>query len=134
MQIENAAFATDRMSRRAFARRIASSSSDLDVCESDAGIVGYGLVEFRTFSVFARLFSIARAQTAPAGVGRALLASCEARAIARGRRAIRLEVREDNFRALRLYEKSGFRPIGRYDDYYEDGAPALRLEKALGTG
>ena len=42
---------------------------------------------------------------------------------------VRLEAREDNFRALRLYESAGYARFARVDGYYEDGAPALRLEK-----
>ncbi len=44
---------------------------------------------------------------------------------------LRLEVREDNSRAIRIYEKSGYRKIGREPGYYEDGATALRYEKTL---
>jgi ribosomal protein S18 acetylase RimI-like enzyme len=44
---------------------------------------------------------------------------------------MRLEVNERNRRAIRLYEKAGYHRFGRYDAYYEDGAPALRYEKPL---
>ena len=44
---------------------------------------------------------------------------------------LRLEVREDNARAIRIYEQNGYRRIGREPDYYEDGATALRYEKTL---
>ena len=43
----------------------------------------------------------------------------------------RLEVREDNSRAIDLYEKNGYQPIGRKPAYYADGADALRYEKPL---
>ncbi|MBX3528102.1 MAG: GNAT family N-acetyltransferase [Hyphomicrobiales bacterium] len=127
--IENAVFESDRLSRRAFARRLASSSCALLVVERDAHLVGYALVEFRRNSRCARLFSIARAPEAPAGVGRSLLEACENEAVKRGCTAMRLEAREDNFRALRLYESAGYARFARVDGYYEDGAPALRLEK-----
>ncbi len=93
--------------------------------------MGYALIEFRRNSRFARLFSLARAPDAPAGVGRALLDACENEALRRGCGALRLESRADNFRALRLYEGAGYARFARVDDYYEDGAPALRLEKTL---
>ena len=44
---------------------------------------------------------------------------------------LRLEVREDNARAIHIYEQNGYRRIGREPDYYEDGATALRYEKTL---
>jgi ribosomal protein S18 acetylase RimI-like enzyme len=43
------------------------------------------------------------------GVGRALLAAAEARAVARGCAKLTLEVREDNARARGLYQAHGFR-------------------------
>ncbi|TIV97396.1 MAG: GNAT family N-acetyltransferase, partial [Mesorhizobium sp.] len=39
--------------------------------------------------------------------------------------------REDNDRAIRIYEQAGYRKLGREPDYYEDGATALRYEKTL---
>ena len=42
-----------------------------------------------------------------------------------------LEVRYDNAPAIALYEKCGFRQFGEHEDYYEDGATALRYKKAL---
>ena len=44
---------------------------------------------------------------------------------------LRLEARTDNTAAQQLYLKRGYRSIGEVSDYYEDGAPALRLEKSL---
>lgn len=96
--------------------------------------MGYALVEFRSRSRRARLFSIARLPDAPRGAGRALLAACENEALRRGCVAMRLESREDNDRALRLYQGAGYQRFARVPDYYEDGAPALRLEKDLGAG
>jgi len=57
--------------------------------------------------------------------------AAEQAARARGASALRLEVREDNAPARGLYERQGYRPLARIADYYEDGATALRLEKAF---
>src|SRR5690606_3851080 len=46
---------------------------------------------------------------------------------------LRLEVREDNEVAIRLYEGLGFHRTGRRDAYYEDGASALRFERTALT-
>ena len=75
--------------------------------------------------------SRSRAPDAPAGLGGALLVACEEEARRRGCAAMRLEAREDNDRALRLYERSGYVFFARVVHYYEDGAAALRLEKRL---
>ena len=74
------------------------------------------------------LFSLARDSHAR-GAGRALLAAAERAAVQRGCVALRLEVRETNLRAIEIYERAGYRRIGREENYYEDGAPALRFEK-----
>jgi len=110
---------------------MASRSCALLVAERAGAIAGYALLEFRGNSRFARLFSIARVADAPGGVGRALLEACEDEALRRGCRALRLESREDNFRALHFYENAGYACFTRVKDYYEDGATALRLEKPL---
>jgi ribosomal-protein-alanine N-acetyltransferase len=44
---------------------------------------------------------------------------------------MRLEVRTYNADAIALYKKSGYRNFAAIEDYYEDGAGALRFEKAL---
>ena len=44
---------------------------------------------------------------------------------------VRLEVREDNVRAIALYERCGYRLRDRVPEYYADGATALRFLKSL---
>jgi ribosomal protein S18 acetylase RimI-like enzyme len=95
-------------------------------------VVGYHLVLVREGSAVARLYSIAVAEASRGtGLGRRLLADAEAVAIRAGQRLLRLEVREENLSAIRLYEGRGYRRIGRYPRYYADGVDALRYEKAL---
>lgn len=128
--IENAVFSTDRISRRSFRQLIESDSAAALVAEADGTVAGYAVVLFRAGSGVARLYSIAVAPGV-AGIGRALLAAAEEAAFDRERLVLRLEVREDNGRANQLYERSGYRRIGREADYYEDGMAALRFEKTL---
>jgi ribosomal protein S18 acetylase RimI-like enzyme len=49
----------------------------------------------------------------------------------RGCRRLRLEVRQDNAAAIRLYERRGYRRFAARGTYYEDGADAWRYEKCL---
>lgn len=132
LAIENAAFAADRISRRGLRAMLASPSVVLLVAEAGGRLVGYCAVLFRSASRNARLYSIA-ALPGERGVGRPLLEAAEAAAKARGRSALRLEVRADNARAITLYELSGYRLFGSIPTYYADGATALRFEKALGA-
>ena len=130
--LEAQAFAADRLSRRSFRRLMASASVRLRVAGPPGALLGYCMVLFRRGATVARLYSIAVAKAARgAGLAAALMADAERLAAARRCRALRLEVREDNAAALRLYRRLGYRPIGRRQGYYADGGDALRLEKAL---
>ena len=133
--IENAAFATDRLSRRSFRQAVESPTTETLVAEREGTIAGYCMVLFRRGSGVARLYSIAVDQAfGGSGVGRALLDAAETAAFDKDRLLLRLEVREDNGHAIELYEKSGYHRIGREPDYYEDGAAALRYQKTLRGG
>jgi len=130
--LEARSFASDRIARRNLRRLIGRPTACLRVAVSADGVRGYCLVLLREGSLVARLYSIAvDAEFRGAGVGRRLLADAERLARRRGRAALRLEVRVNNRRAIALYEKHGFRSIGRYAGYYADGADALRYEKPL---
>src|SRR5262249_14061856 len=65
------------------------------------------------------------------GVAPMLLAGAEATAVARGRRAMRLEAHVSNHAAISRYRKSGYGECGRMRRYYEDGGDALRFQKRL---
>ncbi|RVA37463.1 GNAT family N-acetyltransferase, partial [Mesorhizobium sp. M7A.F.Ca.US.001.01.1.1] len=130
--IEKAVFSSDRISRRSFRLFIERETAETLVAEVDGRVAGYAIVLFRKGSGVARLYSIA---TSPffggLGVGRILLGSAEDAAFEHDRMMLRLEVREDNSRAIRIYERAGYRKIGREPGYYEDGETALRYEKTL---
>lgn len=131
--LEHAVFSTDRLSRRSLRAFIASPHRPLLVAVSDKSLAGYALVALRKRATAARLYSIAvDPQIGRRGVGRALVAACELYAAAHGRQCMRLEVRCDNAAAIALYERLGFRQFGQYEDYYADGAQALRFEKRIG--
>lgn len=130
--IETSVFSGDRLSRRSFARFIASRSASLLVADDEEGIAGYCLVLFRAGTPSARLYSIAVAPGRQGqGMGGLLLGAAEQAAVARACVTLRLEVREDNGGAVALYRRHGYRSIGRREGYYEDGMPALRFEKTL---
>ncbi len=132
LAIENAAFSTDRLQRSSFRRLIERDTAETLVAEVEGKVAGYAMVLFRTGSGVARLYSIACApQFSGHGIGRGLLEAAEDAAFDHGRMLLRLEVREDNPRAIRIYEQSGYRRIGMEADYYADGAAAFRYEKVL---
>jgi ribosomal protein S18 acetylase RimI-like enzyme len=136
--IEARSFASDRMSRDGLRRLIGRRSARLRVAterDPDRGVVilGYHLVLFRKGSTVARLYSIAvDRRKRGAGLGRRLLADAEAVAAGADRAVLRLEVRPRNRAAIALYERRGYRRIGRYPRYSADDSDALRYEKPLG--
>lgn len=130
--IETASFTHDRLSPRALARHLRSDSADVFVATLGREIVGYCLIFYRAGTTLARLYSVATAPAARGkGAGRRLMETCERAARRRGCDRLRLEVREKNTLAIALYEQLGYRRIGRYENYYQDGASALRFEKKL---
>jgi ribosomal protein S18 acetylase RimI-like enzyme len=133
MALEQAVFTTDKLSRRSFRHFLSSPQASLIVAEEAGKFAGYVLVLYPPRSQLARLYSIAVApHIGGRGIGPKLLAAAETAAKRHGRRTMRLEVHEDNKRAIARYEKSGYRLFGRHHEYYDDLGHALRFEKPLG--
>jgi [ribosomal protein S18]-alanine N-acetyltransferase len=130
IDLENRSFSSDRISRNALRRLIVSPSAEVIVAVSDKAVAGYAVLLYRAGSRLARLYSLAVAPEFR-GLGRELLAAAETHAARRGCLSLRLEVREDNLRAVNLYQRASYRRFGERTDYYADGATALRFEKAL---
>ncbi len=130
--LECASFLDDRLSRRAVRRFAKAPQCPLLVARSASRVVGYIVISLPARARSARVYSLAVAAAhGRRGVGRELLHAAERYARAHGRAALRLEARYDNVAALALYEKLGYRHLGRYPGYYADGAEALRFEKPL---
>ncbi|QBB72245.1 GNAT family N-acetyltransferase [Pseudolysobacter antarcticus] len=130
--LERRAFTGDHLSRRQYAHHLRSHSAEVVVAMAGAVLCGKALLFFRRGQDIARLYSIAVAHEARGqGLGEKLLLACEHAAIARGCKRLRLEVRQDNPGAQRLYERLGYQRFGARSGYYEDGADAWRYEKAL---
>ncbi len=125
-------FPGDRLSLRQFRRHLASPSARLRVAAIEGVAAGYALTLLRKDSQAARLYSIV---VGPAqrglGLGAALLADAQQQARRAGKTELRLEVREDNTAAIALYRRAGFTPLGRWENYYEDGHAALRFALGL---
>ena len=132
LDVENAAFQTDRISRRSFRHFLGSPRAILQVAEIDGVIAGYHLVLFRRGTAAGRLYSLAvDPRHRRHGLGAALLANAEAAAYEADRAVLRLEVGAGNEAARALYRRAGYREVARLRRYYEDGSDAVRLEKPL---
>lgn len=130
IDLENRSFSSDRISRAALRRLISSPSAAVLLAKIDSKAAGYAVMLFRTGSRSARLYSLA-VDPDYRGLGRELLAAAEKAAVSRNCAALRLEVREDNIRAINLYQRASYRRFGEKSGYYADGATAIRFEKPL---
>jgi len=132
IEIEQACFSSDRLSRRSFVRQIGNDRSAVLVAETGGAIAGYAMVLFRCTSAIARLYSLA---VDPAyrgrSVGRFLVSEAERAAASRGAERLRLEARLGNKRARSLYVSAGFQEIRDLPQYYADGGDGIRFEKVL---
>ena len=102
--VENAVFEGDRISYRSFCQMIDHKTAQALVAES---LSGYVMVMFRKGSSVACVYSFAVAlDFSGKEIGSSLLDAAERIAYEHGRMMRRLEVREDNARAIRLNEQN----------------------------
>jgi len=132
VEIENACFESDRLSRRNFRYLLTRGNATILVAELDNVIAGYILLLFHRGTSLARLYSIAVSKAfRQSGLAKQLVLAAEEAALARDGITMRLEIRDDNEPSIRLFESLGYQQFGRHLKYYEDDADAVRLEKRL---
>lgn len=128
-----AAFPSDRISRRAYSRLLSRPSAEVWVYAADGPrILGSLVLLFRAGSATGRLYSIVvRPEARGRGLASRLLGFAEARCRVRDCHLLRLEVRASDARVCDFYRTRGFAMTAELPSYYEDGAAALRMEKGL---
>lgn len=130
-QLETQCFSYDQIGRRSFARLLQSSSVHIWVIDqpgTETALLAYAIVLTRRNSRIRRLYSMATHPDARGqGLARRLLTSILAQASQEGYR-IRLEVKCDNYSALKLYRQLGFEVIDVLPGYYSDGTDGYRMQ------
>jgi [ribosomal protein S18]-alanine N-acetyltransferase len=131
LRIENRSFGVDAWRKPQFLGYLADPLRSIFlVATLDSAIVGYLIAFVRGNG--AEIDSIA---VSPAQRGKRIAGSMMRRALAILRRrrseAVFLSVRLNNDPAIRLYQKFGFQRVRQIKEYYEDGAPALRMKLIL---
>lgn len=92
------------------------------VAVAECGGEKAGYAEFRNIAGEAQIYNIAVApEFRRRGIGEALLRHLIAKASEDGCFMVTLEVRSGNEAAMTLYEKLGFREVGRRRNYYSKG-------------
>jgi ribosomal-protein-alanine N-acetyltransferase len=125
LEMERELFPHDAWSQGMFWSELAHARGPLatrsyTVAEVGGGIVGYG--GLAAVNRRGEILTIAVVQDHwGTGLGSRLLAELLAHATAFSCREVLLEVRIDNTRAQRLYERFGFQPIGLRRGYYQPG-------------
>lgn len=132
VELEETCFETDRLSARQYRYFIKKPTALVISARHGSSVIAAAVVLFRKNSRIARLYSLA---VHPDYRQRGLAAELNEFAEKCARRfhchEIRLEVRKDNRKAIRFYEKHGYTHMGEYRKFYEDGADALRMRKLL---
>lgn len=125
-------FPSDRLSRPALRRFLRVPSARVWVAVDGKTVVGDVILLLRSNADYGRVYSVVVSPAARGqGLGNRLIAAAERAVRAAGRSRLRLEVRRDNAAAQALYAKRGYRQVAALQNYYEDGADGLRLEKTL---
>ena len=125
-------FPGDTLSRRSFKHFLSKGHADIFVFEETGKVIADAVILYRKGFKSARLYSlVVHPDARSKGVASQLIQHCESAVKAKNCVSLRLELREDNLQALRLYEKLGFKRIDYVSDYYEDHTAALRMCKDL---
>lgn len=135
VQLEDATFNYDQLSRRNFHWMIKGAHSIFLVQEYNKKIVGYGLVLINAGTSLARLYSICTDKNFQGqGLATELISHLEQLASDEENCAyLRLEVKENNKGAISLYRKLGYKKFTVKKDYYDDGKAAWCFEKRIKT-
>ena len=132
LEIENQSFGGDSFNRRQFIYLITKAKGLFLVIEEAGKILAYiSLSDNKRYS-YTRLYSIA---VRPEARGHKLADKLMDRMIEYAEQnhfsAIRLEVKENNLAAIRLYQKYDFKSVSIKKHYYHGGANAITMIKRL---
>ncbi|ASJ02160.1 ribosomal-protein-alanine N-acetyltransferase RimI [Thermococcus profundus] len=126
MRIERASF-REQYPRGIFLTFLENNPDTFLVAEYNGRIIGYVMGYLRP-DLEGHIMSIAvDPEYRGNGIGSALLREVIERLINRGARYIGLEVRVSNEKAIKLYERFGFRKVKRVIGYYSDGEDAYYM-------
>ena len=132
IQLEEMCFKADRLTAKQLRHLIASPTALVLVTKKTSAIIASAVVLFRKNSQIARLYSIAvDPRFQQHGIALTLYQLIERKILHQGCTEIRLEVRNNNRRAIKFYRKNGYDFFGEYRKFYEDGTDALRMRKVI---
>jgi len=132
-EIEMKCFETEAFTKQQIAYLITDSNSVILVSKVKDEIVGFviGKTYMDKKPATGQILTIdVSPKHRRKGIGQRLLHKIEKTLKDKGVKICYLEVRENNFVALSLYQKLGYKRVGRLENYYGN-AHGIRLRKAL---
>ena len=132
-EIEMKCFETEAFTKQQIAYLITDSNSVILVSRVKGEIVGFiiGKIYMDKKTSAGQILTIdVSPKHRRKGIGQRLLQEIEKTFKDKGVKICYLEVRENNFVALSLYQKLGYKKVGRLENYYGN-AHGIRLRKAL---
>jgi ribosomal protein S18 acetylase RimI-like enzyme len=133
LAIEREAFGPDAFSARQFRYLFEAAKARSFIADCAGNIGGYGTVLLPAQPRPARIYSLAVAPSCRGrGIAAVLCGAMIDTARQRGYTRVRLEVRDGNVQAQRLYERLGFGRIAHLPaGYYADGSAGWRMQLSL---
>lgn len=130
VMLEQTCFSAHCLSKRQLQYLQASKNAVFLVAEQAGRVVGEGiaLVRHHRKALSGRIYSLAVAGDCRGQrIGQSLMNRMFDELLQRGVKRIFLEVEESNHHAIRLYERLGFRRIGKLPDYYGQGNDGIHM-------
>ena len=132
VELEKLSFETDRFHRRQLRYLLTKAQGTVLVHEWQGQVSGALILSWRKNSSVARIVSVAvRPEYRGQGIGTVLVSQAENLARARGLKKLKLEVRQDNQKAISFYEGHGYTRVALQPDYYGDGMAGVCYRKLL---
>lgn len=132
-EIETECFKSEAFTKQQIAQLLTNPNCISLIAREGDEIIGFiiGMVYFKDNTLTGHILTIdVSSRYRRKGIGIKLLQELEKIFINRRVKVSRLEVREDNIAALNLYQKLGYKKVGKLHQYYGD-AHGIILEKAL---
>lgn len=130
--LEERLFTSDQMNLRSIRRFIASPGARVTLACDRGEIVAVMVLLLRQPPRSARLFSLGVAASHRGrGIATHLVVQAIGAARKHGAPALRLEVKQRNHRARRIYQRLGFEVLMPLPEYYSDGTDGLKMVLTL---
>ena len=134
-EIEAQCFTQEAFTKRQIAYLLTDYNTIGLIAKANNDIAGFIIIQVETQedAIFGHIITLNVAPTyRRKGLAQKLVCEIEAILKSRGINQIRLEVRQDNTSAIKLYQHLGYREIGKLEKYYGK-AHGLYLQKNLQT-